>query len=749
MSAKPIEGQDTWYKLRILVVDNNPIDRQDFARILRKRNYIVYTAEGRGKDLIVDAQQKAEQYRCHIALVDMRLLDDYDRSDLSGLDLICTFKPPTVSVMISAYGDRPTAVKAINENKALDFVGKEDGAEALIQAIANAAEKAWVWKPGWEVPWPGGLSSEEIGKKLEPDDLLVPHDEAFDLMRRLFPEAQQLRIQSFESPNRRFTTTPRQRSIILQVWQDDRPQPNIVKLARRPRIKDESERYRNFIAGRLRGQFCARLRGYELLWSLGGGVYDFLGVELDPMEPFSSYYLKHPPTKIIAGLNKFFGKTWRALYNDRRQTRVPTSLFTAYSSVWGTQWHDRLRNFPNKQSVLAYPAISSNLQLPNPIHWVVNHVGLGEHATADTSYLPETYMAITHGDLFGDNLFVDENNQLWVIDYERTGWGPILQDFVELETDILTRLADFGDDDLGNFFRLVTLIIQAKELDKRIPTQDSDREVTKSLKVIGTMRQLASQRTGVLDARQYLWGLLLNTVFRVSLLEPDDPKRERALLLGSLICHRLEHWKTAWPPVEWNVLPPPPSHHKPRSRTKPSHPRLFRIVVASPSDVQPERNCLETVVAELNQGIAGLAGLRLELCRWETDTYPGFHVDGPQGLIDSILHIEDADLLIGIFWKRFGTPVADAGSGTAHEFRIAYDAWKRNEKPQIMMYFNQRKYMPQSPTESDQQRQVLQFKADFPSEGLWWPYRGKNHFEGLIRNHLSHFIRQQHSEKTR
>jgi hypothetical protein len=102
---------------------------------------------------------------------------------------------------------------------------------------------------------------------------------------------------------------------------------------------------------------------------------------------------------------------------------------------------------------------------------------------------------------------------------------------------------------------------------------------------------------------------------------------------------------------------------------------LFRIVVASPSDVQAERNALPVVLEELNRGIAATQKLRLELGRWETDAYPGFHLEGPQGLIDPILRIEDCDVLLGIFWKRFGTPTTDAGSGTEHEFLRAYTAW--------------------------------------------------------------------------
>jgi hypothetical protein len=169
---------------------------------------------------------------------------------------------------------------------------------------------------------------------------------------------------------------------------------------------------------------------------------------------------------------------------------------------------------------------------------------------------------------------------------------------------------------------------------------------------------------------------------------------------------------------------------------------LLRIVAASPGDVQAERDALPAVLEELNRGIAAAHGLRLELGRWETDAYPGFHPQGPQGLIDPILRIEDCDVLLGIFWKRFGTPTAEAGSGTEHEFLRAYAAWQQHRRPQIMVYFNQRPATPKTKAETDQWGQVLEFQQRFPKEGLWWPYRGKAQFEKLVRNHLTQFLRQ-------
>jgi site-specific recombinase XerD len=169
--------------------------------------------------------------------------------------------------------------------------------------------------------------------------------------------------------------------------------------------------------------------------------------------------------------------------------------------------------------------------------------------------------------------------------------------------------------------------------------------------------------------------------------------------------------------------------------------RVLRVVVASPSDVQPERNVLVEVAEELNRGIARDRDLHIDLTRWETDAFPGFHVEGAQGWIDPVLNIEDCELLIGIFWKRFGKPTMDANSGTEHEFRKAYESWKRNKRPQLMIYFKEKSFWPKTREETDQLGKVLDFRQAFPPEGLWWVFTEKPQFEKLVRNHLTQFIR--------
>ncbi len=171
-----------------------------------------------------------------------------------------------------------------------------------------------------------------------------------------------------------------------------------------------------------------------------------------------------------------------------------------------------------------------------------------------------------------------------------------------------------------------------------------------------------------------------------------------------------------------------------------AHAKILRIVVVSPNDVQQECDVLDNVVTEVNRGVAADRGIRLEMARWETDAYPDFHPERAEGLIDPVLRITDCDLLIGIFWKRLGTPTSNAESGAEREIHIAYEAWKRSGAPQIMIYFNERSAAPKSSVEADQWAHVLRFKESFPKEGLWWAFRGHTQFEKLIRNHLAQFV---------
>ena len=173
--------------------------------------------------------------------------------------------------------------------------------------------------------------------------------------------------------------------------------------------------------------------------------------------------------------------------------------------------------------------------------------------------------------------------------------------------------------------------------------------------------------------------------------------------------------------------------------------QVIDVVVASPGDVTAERRALDRVVDELNRAVAQQKGMTLRVQKSEY-VGPGFHREGRQGVIDNRLQIPECTVFVGIFWKRFGTPVPGAQSGTEHEFKQAYEAWKHVGRPKILFYFKERPYNPTSRKELQQWNKVLKFREKFPKEGLWWGFKSTVEFERLVRAHLTEVLMDLPSE---
>ncbi|MCP1171628.1 DUF4062 domain-containing protein [Ralstonia chuxiongensis] len=162
---------------------------------------------------------------------------------------------------------------------------------------------------------------------------------------------------------------------------------------------------------------------------------------------------------------------------------------------------------------------------------------------------------------------------------------------------------------------------------------------------------------------------------------------------------------------------------------------IIQIFVASPSDVQPERDALEDAIREINQTWAKTSGLAFELVRWETHVAPAFGSD-PQDLINRQIG-DDYDVFIGILWSRFGTPTPRAMSGTAEEFERARSRLVGGQNtPELMVYFKDAPIAP-SKIDADQLAQVHDFKKSIAQQGAYATFDDVASFSVSVRAHLS------------
>jgi len=375
------------------------------------------------------------------------------------------------------------------------------------------------------------------------------HDQIADAFTRLFPSAKSLFLERVGTEA--VLTVPRPKSVILRVTEDNK-QPVIVKMARAHKMATEVDRFRKYIEGYLKGHFHPSISNPVILWDLGGAIYITLGSSEGTI--FSKYYIDASITDIEHSLTRFFRETWSSLYAGAKKYEN-ISLFKEYCKAWGEEWYERVCKFraPDPQKVMKNELPDGLIPI-DPIAWFKEN--FGTEAAEDKSITDNTAIAVTHGDLHGDNLLVDENRNAWVIDFERSGEGHILQDFVELEGDIINRLIS-SSDNLPSFYQLCIYVTQNTELQElNDGAQITDPDVKKSIQTISLLRKLAREISGISDARQYLLGLLFNTLFRATIISDSarQPRQYRALMLASIICHRLDHWNEPWPPEEWRDI---------------------------------------------------------------------------------------------------------------------------------------------------------------------------------------------------
>jgi mannitol/fructose-specific phosphotransferase system IIA component (Ntr-type) len=164
--------------------------------------------------------------------------------------------------------------------------------------------------------------------------------------------------------------------------------------------------------------------------------------------------------------------------------------------------------------------------------------------------------------------------------------------------------------------------------------------------------------------------------------------------------------------------------------------KKVRLFVASPSELQPERERLGNVVNELNRSVCPKMNVVLEVVRWETHAVPD--MGRVQGVINR--QLGRFDIFVGILWKQFGTPTGEAQSGTEEEYRLAFSSWSNTGVPRIMFYFKQEPYVLTHKEEVEQLSKVIAFKKEFSTHGLGCDFNTLDEFEAKVREHLMSLI---------
>ncbi len=158
----------------------------------------------------------------------------------------------------------------------------------------------------------------------------------------------------------------------------------------------------------------------------------------------------------------------------------------------------------------------------------------------------------------------------------------------------------------------------------------------------------------------------------------------------------------------------------------------LNVLIASPGDVASERQICHDVVHEWNAVHSSDRSIVLMPIAWELSASPAAG-DRPQAIINDQL-VNDADIVIGIFWTRLGTPTGLASSGTVEEIEKHIVA----EGP-ALIYFSTAPVAPAS-VDREQYEKLIEFKNSLQSRALLQTYESDVEFERLLTRQLAQTV---------
>lgn len=161
---------------------------------------------------------------------------------------------------------------------------------------------------------------------------------------------------------------------------------------------------------------------------------------------------------------------------------------------------------------------------------------------------------------------------------------------------------------------------------------------------------------------------------------------------------------------------------------------VYSIFLATPSDVTEEHDIVREALSDWNLFNSRQLGVRLALVTWRNTAYPTVGKRSQQAINEQAL--DETDIVIGIFWTRFGSPTGVAESGTEEEIRRGIAAGKR-----VMLYFSDRP-APPSKTNAAEREKIDRFKKELGDDSLYWSYDDAVQFKSDFRRHVSAVMKE-------
>lgn len=432
----------------VLLVDNQAQLTEANQLLLESNGYQVFTANS-----AAGARRILSQERVHLAIIDVRLENDNDPNDVSGLNLAAEIGPPVVKIMLTGFRTaeltRNALVGYLNQVvPAEDVVTKQAGPDELLKTVERVFKSRILegLNTSLAIQFDEGFTFETLVSPLIGE--MPDKAEVEELFQRLFRRADEVKLYYMRPGKGGGCVTSAK-----PVYNGVPGSSFVVKFGLIDCMDRElaaySEWVEPFAFRRATVLIGPPIRTHRLI----GYKWLFVGYSREKPKDFNDLYRQQKvlDERLKAIVDDVFSETCKIWYAGKR------GWSSEDGSLLDFMDQDLSLNLSKSHSEVAkildalvsdssFPLVRFSLKgreklrvqvddeeevLPNPLFVVTE---LQDH-------LPDpTFSSITHGDLNGRNILVDEDDNTWLIDFYRTKRGPALRDAAELESAIKFEL---------------------------------------------------------------------------------------------------------------------------------------------------------------------------------------------------------------------------------------------------------------------------------------------------------------------
>ena len=547
-------------KKTVLLVDNDKDFLDTWAGLLHGAGYHIFKA-----DSLNEARRILAETWIHLAILDIRMREDTDDKDISGLTFA---KEPAIrsipKIMLTDYPTVDGVRKALgyvfdDTPPAVDYVSKktEDGRPNLDELLTTI-EKAFNQhlNLNWELNFHWGdksLAFPVLIYQIEPevDSAYLPDrvSELEALFRKIFYDSSQITISRLLTKKMGVVFL-----VVVAYPKQGSERQFVIACGSKLPIVEADTRYKKFApkvanqVGTVKNKTEETVHFAAIAYGLGGG-------DLEEITTFSKFYRNNSIEAVLAAVDHLFTTplaTWYEKGRFREEDRTLKQFFlerpepgSAVLSHIELERHVKIicseilsagliqLDYSPHQLTLHLPDASS-VSYPNPLPFFSE-----TRMVFNTPILCGTI----YGQLNGDGVLVDRQGRTWLIDFSQTDRGPLVRDFVSLETALKFEL--LSTPDIQARYEMERRLASVFHLDQEIDLEGLEPEIQKTLQAIGRIRRQASRVMGD-ELKTYLGGLLFCAMGRLAAYDPTvrHTRNElipylHSLLSAAILCQHL------------------------------------------------------------------------------------------------------------------------------------------------------------------------------------------------------------------